>query len=73
MSYMFGLTEIYDLGTQWQGCAEYGYAYANGDDGFSVDLAHYMTSNGLFKIRFPAYLLEKDAKFFSITVKDYNK
>lgn len=73
MPYMFGLTEIDNIGTEWQGRAEYGYECVRGNDGFSVDLTNYFTSNGVFKIRFPEYLLEKESKFFSITVKPYDR
>ena len=72
MTYMFGLTEIYELGTEWQYNSEWGYNCVHGYSGFSVDLTSYMISNGVFKITFPEWLLEKDSRFFSITIKPYD-
>ena len=73
MTYMFGLNAIDALGTEWQTRTEYGYECARGYDGFSVDLANYLTSNGVFTIKFPDHLLDKykDSAFFSLSLKDY--
>ena len=73
MTYMFGLDAMADLGTEWQTRTEYGYECARGYDGFSVDLANYLTSNGVFTIKFPDHLLDKykDSAFFSLSLKDY--
>ena len=73
MPYMFGLTEIDNFGTEWQGRTEYGYECVQGNDGFAVDLTNYLSSNGVFRIRFPEYFLGKESKFFSITVKPYDR
>ena len=74
VSCMFGLTQVYELGTKYENVREYGYDLAGGYGDFAVDLADYTTSGGVFTLRFPEWLLEKDESgFFRITVKDYSR
>ena len=72
MPYMFGLTEIYNLGTDYEGKNEYGNAFSHGADGFTLDLSDYMKSNGVFTLRFPEWVApgEKSA-FFRVELKEY--
>lgn len=70
--YMFGLTEVYNLGTSNVGTCEYGEHFSQGDEGFSIDLSNYMTANGEFTLHFPEWLVP-DYKpiFFKVQIKEY--
>ena len=72
MPYMFGLTEIYNLGTDYEGRNEYGNAFSHGADGFTLDLSDYMKSNGVFTLCFPEWVAPggKPA-FFRVELKEY--
>ena len=72
LPYMFGLTEVYNLGTSYVGTCEYGDCFSRGDEGFSVDLSNYPTANGEFTLQFPKWLVP-DYKpiFFKVQLKEY--
>ena len=73
MPYMFGLTEVYNLGTGNVGTSEYGEHFSQGDEGFSIDLSNYVTANGEFTLHFPEWLVP-DYKpfFFKVQIKEYS-
>ena len=72
MPYMFGLTEIYNLGTDYEGRNEYGNAFSHGADGFTLDLSDYMKSNGVFTLCFPEWVAPGDKPaFFRVELKEY--
>ena len=72
LPYMFGLTEVYGLGTSYVGTCEYGDHFSQGDEGFSVDLSNYMTANGEFALHFPEWFVpDYEPAFFKVQIKEY--
>ena len=71
MKYMFGLTKIEKFGTASQYPKEFGDYCSRDKDGFSVDLSHYMASNGMFSIAFPSKIVQNSSAFFTVTIKPY--
>ena len=72
MPYMFGLTAINNIGTEYMGTTEYGNAFSQGKEEFSVDLSSYMSSNGVFTLHFPEWVAPRDKSlFFKVVIKEY--
>lgn len=65
MPHMFGLTEVYGIGTAYQGTREYGDNFSLGEVGFSVDLSNYVASNGVFTLHFPEWVARATSRCFS--------
>jgi len=72
MPYMFGLTEVPNIGAGRMETNEYGDCFSLGEVGFSVDLTDYVTSNGVFTLHFPEWLAPRDKSlFFKVQLKEY--
>lgn len=72
MPYMFGLTEVPNIGAGRMETNEYGDCFSLGEVGFSVDLTDYVTSNGVFTLHFPEWLAPSDKSlFFKVQLKEY--
>ena len=72
LPYMFGLTEVPNIGAGRMETNEYGDCFSLGEVGFSVDLTDYVTSNGVFTLHFPEWLAPSDKSlFFKVQLKEY--
>lgn len=73
LPYMFGLTEVPNIGAGRMETTEYGDRFSLGEEGFSVDLTYYVTSNGVFTLHFPDWVAPSDKSlFFKVQLKEYS-
>ncbi len=73
MPYMFGLTEVPNIGAGRMETNEYGDRFSLGEEGFSVDLTDYVKSNGVFTLHFPEWVAPSGKSlFFKVQIKEYS-
>ena len=73
LPYMFGMTAVSNIGTGRMAMHEYGDCFSLGEVGFSVDLADYVVSNGVFTLHFPEWVAPSDKSlFFKVQLKEYS-
>lgn len=73
MPYMFGLTEVPNIGAGRMETTEYGDRFSLGEEGFSVDLTDYVASNGVFTLHFPEWVAPSGKSlFFKVQLKEYS-
>ena len=73
LPYMFGLTEVPNIGVGRMETNEYGDRFSLGEEGFSVDLTDYVKSNGVFTLHFPEWVAPSGKSlFFKVQLKEYS-